>query len=194
MNFGLLTQVVLIVITVALGMTYIKPTLEKISVLQDKIFVYDEAIAQTVKLNEELKKLIEEEKQIKPAERSALSRYMPDEVDEVAIMKDLEILVNQSGLLLRSISNDSATGQRNNGRNRIGGEVEEEPLFKSAIFTVNVVGDYTQYKVLLENLTRNDYPLFITSTTVAGQNSNEVLNFTVTVETYSLVSASPEAG
>lgn len=173
MNLGLFKHIVLIGVVVAIGFLYIKPTLAGLSETQDSVAEYEEALEQAKKLNAELDNLISQTESIRSESREALNKYMPSQTDEVAVLKDLEIIAELSGLVLVNVG-VSDGGQRR-GRN------SEEALYLSQTYQMGLVGSYENFKDFLKLLEQNDYPLYIKTLSISGEVGGSESNYGVGV-------------
>lgn len=191
MNFGLFTHIILIGVTVFIGFVYIRPTLGEISVTQDKIHEHKMALEQAKNLNATLQALINKKSEIPDEGIKALFTYMPDTVDDITVLKDIENVVSRSGLFLVNIGTE---GVPNDGR----GDAQE--LIEAYSFNISLTGEYDKFKQFLGLIEQSDYPLHVTSMAIdakSGSQSQEgvrseddgsVLDYSLTIESYSLVS------
>ena len=187
MNSGLFAQLALIGISVAIVFMYVKPTLADISVTQDDIYELSEAYKQAQLLNSKLSSLQNISNSISSGDRRALNAYMPDHVDDVAVLKDLENIVVDSGALLNSVGY-SFSMPRGVGKDR---EIPKD-IYYTHEFTVDISGTYSQLKEILRLTERNNYPLTVVSVTIGGgekdgvQVEGGILNSTLIFESYSM--------
>jgi hypothetical protein len=94
-KFSLLTHCVLIIIAVTIGMLYIKPTVEKIGVVEDKTAFYRAESLKVTAVNQDLTQKLSLIDSVTPADKDNLLRYLPDAIDDIAAMKDIVAIFNQ---------------------------------------------------------------------------------------------------
>lgn len=184
MQYSLIVQVVIIVIAGAIGLFYIRPQFTEISMLQDDLSELEQAIKQVSDVNQELARKLGEVNNIPNNNRTALTRYLPNQLDEVAVLKDLQTITSLSSVTLESVSYD--------------GSVTAAASDASLIphhFSLSVSGEYTDLKRFLGNLEQNNYPLHVAELSLSGATNNDTgsasqLSMNLVLETYQLASDS----
>lgn len=179
-------QLILIVISAVIIMTYIKPTFEDMRMVQDETQEYRDAFDNAAKFNQELRRLAAVANEFSASELAALDRYLPADVDTVRVMRDIETIVENNGITLIGLS----SGEAYQGRSvtMVGetpAENQEQLALTTHPFNVSVISTYEQFKLLLQDFERNIYPLEITE--IGFSSSDEpTYSFTIVLETYSL--------
>ncbi len=155
--YGLLSQISLIVVAVALTMTYIKPMFVKISSVQDKISIYQEETEKVAAVNQTLDSLVKKVDSVSQEDQKRLLTYMPNEVDNIAVPRDIQAIAAEAGVVVQSINYEGPISMPNN---TLG------PSAVSAIephsFVVELESSYDQLKQVLSYLEQNHYPLEVT--------------------------------
>ncbi len=153
---GLFTQIGMIIIAVATIMTYIMPTFKEISAVQDEIKKFEDKKNEVYAVNSKLADLVSEVSSVPIEDHRKLNDYLPDEVDVIAIPKDLFIISKEAGVLYK---NSVSSGDKDNSSS-----AEGEPTFATAhSFDLSVEGTYSQLKQLFSLLEKNHYPLQVGS-------------------------------
>lgn len=186
MGYRAITQLVLIVVSVVIITTYIRPTFESMQVTQDETTEYRTALENAAKFNEELGRLAQTANSFSVSERRALDRFLPEKVDEVRVMRDLETIVENNNMVLGSLSFEG------DGMSNIT-EVsnEETSQNKSPInvgvarFELSVSGTYEQLKHLLQDIERNVYLLEVVTVDFIPA-EGDLYTYSIRLETYSL--------
>ena len=151
--YGLLSQISLIVVAVALTMTYVKPMFVKISDVQDKIALYQEEKDKVSVVNQKLATLVQQVNAVSLEDQKRLLTYMPNSVDTIAVPRDIEAIATEAGVLVRSITYDGpiaipvADGQVTSST--------PEPH----AFLIEFESSYEQLKAVLTSFEQNHYPL-----------------------------------
>jgi hypothetical protein len=152
--YGLLSQILLVILAGSLTLTYIKPTFESISSIQEKIEVYQEKRGEIEVINQTLAKYIEEMNAISPEDQKRLLTYMPNTVDTILVPRDIQAIANDAGVQLHTIS--------------YGGSLYATPGAETTnllstpephTFVVEFAGSYDQLKRILASFEQNQYPL-----------------------------------
>lgn len=165
--YGLFSQILFLLLSVALIFTYIKPTLSEIDSTQDTIEVYAVEIDKVSQVNDKLANLMSSYTSISQSDRLRLLTYMPDEVDTIAVPRDIFIIATQAGVIIRQIEYG---GSLNGLNSEVASDVAvfdpsaaPVPQISNApekhLFTFAFEGSYTQLKTVLALIEENAYPL-----------------------------------
>lgn len=206
MRFQLGIQILLLIVAVIIAFVVIRPKFAEIRIVQNEIVAYRNAIENIGKYNQRLQTLINQANAMSASDRNALYRYLPEEIDVVAVSRDITNIIERNRLLLVNISFDEATPVTAVATD--GAVVDpylmEQPVDPLAMgmpqqqagpynglysqrFEVEVAGTYEQMKAMMQDFERNSYPLrlveFTFSLEEAGSN---LIQYSFTLETYSL--------
>ena len=154
MGYRSTIQIVLIIISVVIVMTYIKPTFESMQSTQEEVGEYQEALASAESFNAELQRLLSVANSFSTSERRALERYIPDTIDTIAVMRDIETIVENNDMLLSGLSADQSDSQSAGRVSAVQNpDAEGIPTYEvnPHVFTVGVTGTYSQFKSLLRD-------------------------------------------
>lgn len=166
--YGLFSQILFLLLSVALIFTYIKPVFSEIDVTQDKIETYVQEIDKVSTVNAKLANLMASYSNISQSDRLKLLTYMPDEVDTIAVPRDLYAIATQAGVIVRKIEYGGPVEVVD------AGTVSDLAVFdpsvapvvaassndpESHIFVFSFEGSYAQVKTVLSLLEENAYPL-----------------------------------
>jgi hypothetical protein len=181
---GLFSQVATALLSVAIIITYIKPTFSEISQIQDSISVYQQEHAKVSKVNDTLASLVTKIENIPSGDQKRLLTYMPDTVDSVAVVRDINFILENEGVLITEIVYEGEAtnqGQMVTLPDGTMQQISNGP--KEHEFTFEFEGSYEQMKAVLKSLEENDYPLEITKLT-ATPTDGGFLTVAVKVSTY----------
>lgn len=153
---GLFTQVGMIILSLGIFFTYVQPTFQDISGVQDDIAVYQTKIGNVAEVNKKLDSLVERLESASAEDRSRLLTYMPDAVDEIAVPRDLFLIANQAGVLYVKSSYLSEFSETVSPDDEL-----REDLPQPHQVDLAVEGTYSQIKNLVSLLEQNNYPLEI---------------------------------
>jgi len=157
---------------------------------QDQTNEYKTALQSAESFNAELQRLLSTANSFSATELRALQRYLPDSVDEIAVMRDLETIVSSSNMALTRLTSNSSneiSPSRVNDVQNSSDDALVEKIYEVAphSFSLGVIGTYSQFKRLLQDFERNAYPLEVSSITFTPD-EGAIYNFSMTLETYSL--------
>lgn len=183
---GLFTQIAMIILSVGIAFSYVSPTFTAIGEKQDSLALYQAELRKVEAVNQKLESLLAKDNGIDPDDRAKLLTYMPDRVDEVAVMRELSFIVEQSGMTLNTIEYELGVQDRSDNLPTVSNVVSMVP--HSFKFTVD--GTYPQFKDLLTFLSQNHYPLEIQELSV-GDAEEGFVSADLTLVTYEIEVAAP---
>lgn len=178
---SLITQIVVAGLAIGIIITYIKPSITEVGILQDKIAKTTEELDKVNAVKSKLAALVSDAGAISPKDKQLLSIYMPETIDEVEVMKDLEAIANDSGVKVNSLSY--------NGEVAVTADITEEgaqpvELPMGHTFSLDISSSYEQMKYLLLLLEKNNYPLDIQELSISPTEGG-LLDLSLDVRTYS---------
>lgn len=176
-NSTFFIQLGLVVIAIAIGVTYIKPTLDTISGVQDEILTYQNEINNVAQVNARLNSLVSQIDSVSNADQQALLRYLPNEIDELMVLQDIQSILTDSEFIVQDISYDNQT-------------ISNEEIEGVDRHQFSFIGrsTYVQLKAVLSAFAQNDYLLeFQTLDVTAGEGdvldvSAEIIVYTRTTD------------
>ena len=161
MRHTLITQIVLVSLSLILIFTFLKPSLGTIKTKQDDLFLYKDTIAKVEELNKALQALIATKNAFSEKDLFTLSTFIPEKIDSLKVMRDIESIFTTLKKPLVSLTADEVVAPTKN----------EEFEFESATalpeasaetatiyqdFDIKFVGTYTDAKSLLSMLEKNE--------------------------------------
>ncbi len=179
-KFGLLTQVAMILIAVAIGILYIKPTVTSIRETEDSISLYEHEVDNVSAVNQNLAAKIMTIDAIPAADSQALLRYLPDSVDEIAVMKDIVAILAKN-----SISSPDVVAKKGALATPVEGE-SVQPAVVPYDFEVKFKASYPQLLTTLTDFEVNDYLLQVSDLKINPDVTTGELDVLVTLSAYSL--------
>ena len=163
---GLFTQIAMLIVSVSIVFTYVRPAFGEIGKVQDDIDVYVTERQKVTSVNSTLAGLLSKMNSISNDDRRRLYSYLPDEVDDIAVLRDLAIISLQAGVLYKNASfigaEDDSTSRKN--------ETVVGP--QAHTFALSIEGTYDQIKNLLRLMEQNNYPLEIRNLSIVGTNGD----------------------
>lgn len=176
---GLFTQIVFAALAIGIAVTYVQPTFTEIGEVQSSIADYEREIGRVSEVNERLDALVAQADQLTAADQRALLTYLPDSVDIVSIPRDISVMAERAGVLLRSVGYDGEVSYFQSSGN--GSSQSTDPVAHG--FVVQIEGTYEQIKEFLRLTERNEYPLQI-GTLDIGSDQEGFMDAGVTLITF----------
>ena len=149
----------MIAVALTIVVMYIQPKITTIRETQDLITNYETETQNVSQVNENLKTKISEIDTIAPQDTQALSRFLPDQVDEIAVLKDLSTILKAQELTQYDIAYKGNTSEKVAEE----GVVPEYGAVSEYYFSATFDATYSQVKSLLSQLETNDYLLQVTN-------------------------------
>jgi len=153
MQNSLFMQLIIGGIAVALLVIYVQPTFVEIGKTQETIQKYKKEYENITKVNNRLASLVSDAESISISDQTAMHTYLPNEVDDIIVSKDLFEISEFSGIHISSIA---VKGSSSNSAQ----ELQEDPNAPTKhIFGIDISGSYLDIKYFLSLLEQNNYPL-----------------------------------
>jgi hypothetical protein len=192
---GLFAQIAMVLVSIAIIVTYVQPAFSEIGEVQDSIAVYRQERDKVLQVNGQLKALLETQKSVSLVDQNKLLTYMPDadNIDTIAVPRDLALIALQAGVLYRSAAFEGAN-ETNIPEPATDGTMSVDTLSqypKPYVFSFSVEGTYNQLKNLFLLMEQNHYPLELTSLTVRKVDGS-FLTVNMQLTTYAYQSALPD--
>lgn len=122
--FRILTSLILLGISVAGFFMFVSPTYEEVKVLKEKIASYNSALDNAKALENERDKLTAKYNSLSPENVQKLQKLLPDNVDNIRLILEIEKIAQPYGMSIRNVQYDSADTTTKKPGNAISGGVE----------------------------------------------------------------------
>lgn len=177
---GLLTQIGMLIVSVAIIFTYIQPSFAEVEQTQNEIVTYQEERQKVVAVNSRLSSLVSQVDNVPNDDRRRLLAYMPDKVDKLNISRDLLLITQEAGVLYRNVGYEEAPKNATR-QNTAAAADATQPIPHQ--FTLSVEGTYSQLKGLFALLEQNHYPLEVQEVSIQKIDGG-FLSADITLTTY----------
>lgn len=174
---GLFTQIGMIVLSIVIVFTYVKPEFVKIGEMQDEISVYNEEIRKVDSVNSQLATLKSKMDSTSQENKRRLQIYMPDSIDELNVMRDIGIIYTLAGFKNAIVKYD--------GFGSKSGSTKKSSQLKDSVYSVEVEGDYDKLKILFDLLEMNHYPIEMIELDVTRSEETGLLSIASSFVTHS---------
>ena len=167
MGHKLIAQILLVIVSVVIIFTYIKPTFADIKNTQDELYEYNDALAKASEFNQRLRELIAIENSFSRTDLTALDKFLATSINDAQVMRDLENIAFLSGVTLDSVSAGELSEGAESGVvvETVDAEMnnlDDENLVHQD-FELSVSATYEDIKNFLARVEANDYVLEIIS-------------------------------
>jgi Tfp pilus assembly protein PilO len=172
-----LTSIILIVASLGLFFGYIDPTYSDIKRdVSSTKGEFEQALENSKNVQEERNKLMGKYTTIREENISKLAKMLPDNIDNVRLLIELERLANAHSMRIRDFRAD--TGEKSE---TIGQGVAS---YGTLTLSFSTTATYNTFLAFLRDLERNRRILDITTISFASSDTNDVYDYSLTLKTY----------
>lgn len=198
MRNSAITQLALVGISIVIIVTYIQPTFQNIRQVQDETFQYADATAKANEFNALLQQLLARERSFSSADLVALNKFLPQEIDQLAVMNDIESIITENGGQVLNLKAGQVVAP--NPQVRFEDEYDEAyitaNLFKTQQYELSFVSTYEEFYTILKQLESVAYVLEIAELSfgvvgnsglqLSASRTEEDIEFTMLLKAYAL--------
>lgn len=174
----------MVILAVAIVLLYIQPTIEIIRATQDQTAVYQNELSRVTEVNDMLQAHTNTINTLPLSDVQALERYLPTTIDEIAVMRDLRLLVNEVGVTLTGLEYGGVVTTATDNSTETASSPSASRLVPLS-FGLAVETSYEGLKSLLRALEVNNYQLSIASADIAP-GDNDLLAVNLDLVAYAL--------
>lgn len=209
MRFQAGIQIILLITAAVIVFTVIKPKFDSIQQTQVEAVSYQTAVDNIGQYNARLQELVNQARGISAENLSALYRYLPEEIDAVAVGRDIHNIADKNGLLLIDVVAEDlaevvteteavevvpmadpavdASADANAGMVMESSAPTKSHVLRSQSFKVDLIGTYDSLKSMLQDIEKNDYPLRVVELAfTVDEEGSDLIEYSLVLETYSL--------
>ncbi len=192
-----LTPIILILLSVGIFFFLIDPQYKKVQELQAEVEENDKTLEIAAKLRSKRDELREKFNKISQEERDELEKLLPDTVDNVRLIIDINNVAEQFGIVIRNISINTDEGtEASSGTVRSGGSSFEGITGEDAIkyvdsskigvisFSFSVSAKYEVFLEFLRQLEESLRIVDIRNIQVSRSAEGSIYDYQVTMDTY----------
>jgi len=169
---------ILIALGVGLFFVFTDPHYQNIKNLQLQAADYNQALTQSKVLLAQRQTLSDEYDQIDPTNLDRIAKLVPDSVDNVRLIIDINGIAARRGMTIKGIRIAGASGTSDTS---IG---PDNNPYGSISLTFDVTAPYPEFKQFLEDLEQSLRIVDITSLSFTSSDKNDQYDYTVTLRTY----------
>jgi len=150
-----LSPIISIILALAIFFFFTKPMFAEVATIQEQTNEYSEAVQKAEEFNNYLQGLLAKRNSFSAAELERLEALVPDKIDEVRMLVDLNALTDAKGVLFGNIVvEESDDKQDTEGDDDSYSSISQED-FNSLDISFSVIGTYDQMKDLLEDIEKS---------------------------------------
>ena len=176
MGHKLITQLVLITVSLIIIFTFVKPSFSEVATIQEDLFRYRDTVAKATEFNSKLRELVQIESSLSAQEKNALETFLPSKIDAHKVMRDIQAIFDQNGVDITSLQAGEEVSQT---RDVV---FEEKDLAEvKAVtyqeFDITFVTTYEAMRDVLSALESNAYLLEVAELSFSGEEERGIEDF-----------------
>lgn len=163
-----ITPILFFLAAIGLFFTYLQPAYDVLLAFQAQEERLDDTLEESDKLIEVHDSLLRQYNSISSEDMKRLSQILPNDVDVVRLIVDIDALATKHRLTIRSFGVPYLQSEVTNtsSRNRVVAKADEGPV-GSAILTIECDGEYADFKALLLDIEQSLSLLDLVSLNIA---------------------------
>jgi Tfp pilus assembly protein PilO len=177
-----LTPIILIVVSIGVFFFFIDPQKKELDTLLEEKNKNDVTIQKATELRAARGILGEKYKNISQDERTKLSQMLPDTVDNVRLILDINNIADKYGIVLKGISISGGPVDEGKEVNRGAGTTSGK-LYGTIQLSFSFSANYDIFKIFLKDLEDSLRLVDITDFSIASS-ENGFYNYSITLNTY----------
>ncbi|MDE1874787.1 MAG: type 4a pilus biogenesis protein PilO [Patescibacteria group bacterium] len=169
-------SIILILASIGLFFGYIDPTYNAIQQANVQKAAYERALSNSKQLGEERDTLLAKYNQMDPNELADLSKLLPDNIDNIRLILDVDSMARTYGMRIRDFTTTTDTKQ-----DTIGAPVQP---YGTLTLSFTTTATYNTFLEFLHDLERSLRIIDVSSVQFSTTDTSQLYDFKVTVETY----------
>lgn len=167
-----------VVVAGGLFFGFIDPAWNRVQELRTEASQFDIALTRSRELQQTRDSLLSRYNTLPLTALTRLSKMIPDNVDNVRLVLDIDSLANRYGMRVRDVALDADTSRTERGQ--IG---PDESRFASRLLSFSVTGSYTEFRAFLEDLEQSLRLVDVMKVEFTATESG-VYDYAVSIKTY----------
>jgi Tfp pilus assembly protein PilO len=172
-----------IVGAIALFFMYTKPTYDGLQKTRETIVQYDLALSKAAELQSLKQALLSRYNAFNPSHIERLSKLLPDHVDNVRLLLDLDTLASQHGLALQNVVISGGSSAEKTQEQEVIGP--DTTTYDSLTFRFATTGGYEQFVTFMNDLEKSLRIVDVEKLSInSSADSTTQYKFDITLRTY----------
>lgn len=171
-----IVSLILVIASLGLFFGYIDPTYSNIKELLVEKNDYNRALDNSKELQAARDKLLEKFNAMSKKDRDMLSKLLPDNIDNVRLIIDVDEMAKKYGMRIRNFKADAVSQQDTIGR--------DSTPYGVLTFSFSTTASYNVFIAFLKDLERSLRLMDITLVSFNSSDTSQLYDFGVTLKTY----------
>jgi type IV pilus assembly protein PilO len=171
-----IVPIIVILTSIGLFFGYVDPTYTQVKALRLEKADYDRALNNSKDLQEERNKLLKKVDAMPDSDLTALTKLLPDHIDNVRLIIDIDEMAKTYNMKIRSFKADTAEKKDTIGK--------DNSAYGTLTLTFSTSASYGTFLAFLRDLEHSLRLIDVSSISFVASESNPLYDYTVTVKTY----------
>lgn len=181
-------SVVGILVSLGIFFFYTKQTYDSTASTRTQLAEYDQALVKAAELQQRKEALLQKYNQFTPEELDRLQKFLPDHVDNVRLILDLDNIATRRGMALQNVAVEKPGGPNDISQTAIGTISSSKQKYDTLTTSFTTQGTYASIQQLLMDLETSlrliDIVSFDMAPTGLKLGSEPQYTFKITMRTY----------
>jgi Tfp pilus assembly protein PilO len=169
-------SIIVILASVGLFFGYIDPTYQETKVLSAEKADYDRALNNSNELQAERDRLLNKKNNIAPADMDALTKLIPDNIDNIRLIIDIDEMAKTYGIKIRNFRADTSEKKDAIGK--------DSTPYGTLTLSFTTSASYTTFLAFLRDLERSLRVIDVSSIAFTSNDTNPLYEYNVIIKTY----------
>lgn len=169
-------SIIFLIASLGLFFGYVDPTYTKIREYGVEKSDYDTALNNSKALQAERDKLLEKFNAMDKADVDKLSKLLPDNIDNVRLVIDIDEMAKSYGMRIRNFKADASQKKDTIGR--------DNSAYGTLTLSFSTTASYNTFLAFMRDLERSLRVIDITSVAFLSSDTSQLYDYNVTVKTY----------
>lgn len=171
-----ITSIILILASFGLFFGYIDPTYTKIKTLGAEKADYDRALNNSKELQEERDKFLDKYNQMNPEDRTRLLKALPDNIDNVRLIIDIDEIAKKFGMRIRNFTTETEDNSETIG--------SANAPYGTLTLSFSTTASYNTFLAFMRTLEQSLRVIDVSSIQFAASDTSQLYDYGVQVKTY----------
>jgi len=178
-----LTPIIFIIVSIALFFTFTDPVYKEVKILKAKYAQYQDVLVKAAQLLEQRKNLQDKYNSFAEDDISRLKKLLPDAVDNVRLIIDIDEIAKRYGLTINNVRLDDTKPSKDGVTDSVNTITAGGAKHGTIPMGFSVTADYNTFLSFLEDLEGSLRIVDVTNITLKP-GANNIYSFDVSLKTY----------
>ncbi len=147
--------IIFIVLAITAGVLFIAPLFTEVSKLKNDVVAYDTALTHSTELQKVRDTLLESYNAIPKSDKERLSKFMPNSVDNIQLILEIQQIASIYGMSLKNIAFDAPTADMDKSPSDMSANPDAQKPYGIFNLEFKTEADYLTFVKFLKDLEKN---------------------------------------